>query len=316
MIKNSYAGNLGNYLFQYFAARLLAEEHGLEFEMEPIEGFPRTKDKVSGLRFSKLKTFPDEMMSYALISEAVGIAKSEEKGVALNHFYGYNYRDYYENNLDKACEWFQLDKSIKTTHDIGVKDLLISVRNGDFITKRVNLPFEYYKSILESNLIDYDNLYIVSDDFNDPFMENFAPYNPIYIDEHYLCQFKTALNFKYVIGSHSTFCWFHILLNQNLTKCFFPVITSTHSSAWSERMIYKNNFDLRIDKPYMEYVYNVPRQLVRDQVVFDEGDWFGDEKDYRNSFLREKHFRDKTDEILDYHKESKYRFMKFKKAET
>jgi len=314
MIENSYAGNLGNHLFQYFVARLLAEKYNLELDVDPIRGFPRTYDFVSGQRYNELKKISCEMMSYNAICDRVEDALEENLGVSLNHFYGYNYRDYYEDNLDKAYEWFQLDKDIKVAYDIGDKDLLISVRNGDFIKKRVNLPFEYYKAILESELIDYDKVYIVSDDFQHPFMDNFSKYDPIYINDNYLCQFKTALNFKYIIASHSTFCWFHVLLNKNLTKCYFPVITSTLSSAWSERMIYSKRFDLRIDKPWMEYIYDVPRQLVRDQVKFDEGSWFGDRESYRNSFLRGKFLRNKTDEILDYHKESSYRFMKFERA--
>lgn len=314
MIKNTYAGNLGNHLFQYFSARLLAEKYNLELDVPSIEGFPGTKEKVSGHKYEDLKHITSEMMSYKAICNEIKDAILEEKGVSLNHFYGYDYKDYYENNLDKAYDWLRLDDNIKDVYQINDNDLLISVRNGDFIKKRVNLCFDYYKSILDSNLIDYDKVYIVSDDFNHPFMDNFSKYNPIYINEHYLCQFKTALKFKYVIGSHSTFCWFHILLNQNLTKCFFPVITSTLSSAWSEKMIYRKKFDLRIDKPWMEYVYNVPRQLVRNQVDFNEGDWFGNKEDYRSSFLRGKYLKDRTDEILDYHKESTYRFLKFERA--
>lgn len=311
MIKNKYQGNLGNHLLSYFAARLIAEKYNLYLDTEPILGFPETTRKVQGKIFEELQEIPERMLPYKKLCEITEDAISQNKGLSLDHFYGYNYRDYYENNLDKAIKWLKIDKEIQDDlYNIQDNDLLISVRNGDFITNGVALPFEYYQSILDSNLIDYNKVYLISDDYDHPFMLRFKKYNPIYIREHYLCQFKMALKFKYVIASHSTFCWFHILLNKNLIKCFYPVLTDTRHSAWSERLIYKKFCDLRIDLPCMEYIYNVPPSRKLADVHFDYQEWFSNINHYRNSFIRSPYVKEKTDEVLNYHRKSTYRFLK------
>lgn len=310
MIRSRYSGNLGNHLFQYFSARLLAEKHGLSLDIEPILGFPKTQDKVSGNKYNNLEKISEQMLSYKDISKRIKNAINFKKGIDFSCFYGFNYRDYYEKNINKAYDWLRISDNIQDNfYDIKDNDLLISVRNGDFIKNKVSLPFEYYQSILESNLINYNNIYIVSDDYNHHFMKNFKKYGPIFIKRNYLEQFKIALKFKYIIASHSTFCWFHVLLNKNINKCFFPVVTTTYSSAWSERMIYKKMFDLRIDKPYMEYVYNVPRLSDFDSLTFDPEQWFADKAGFKNSFLRNNFLKDQTEKTLDYHKVSKYRFL-------
>jgi len=165
MLRNKYGGNLGNHLFQYFAAKLLAEKYDLYLDVDPIKGFPETFNETSGCKINDLHKVPFTMSSYEKICRHIEEnAISKNKGVLMNKFYGYNYREYYENNMEKAYKWLRLDDSIKESdYDIGKKDILISIRNGDFITKNVNLPFEYYRSILESNLIEYNKIYIVSD---------------------------------------------------------------------------------------------------------------------------------------------------------
>ena len=176
MLRNKYGGNLGNHLFQYFAAKLLAEKYDLYLDVDPIKGFPETFNETSGCKINDLHKVPFTMSSYEKI------------------------------------------------------------------------------------------------------------------------------------------CWFHVLLNKKIDKCFMPVPVSTWSSAWSERLIYRKQFDLRIDESYMEYIYDIPRYKAK--VAYDEKEWFTDELGFKNSWHRNGHLKVSSEETLGYHSKSKYRFLKILKKEV
>ncbi len=53
MVEVKYIGRLGNNLFQYCFARILAQGLGYKLKAEPIAGFPNTKKEVEGCDYSQ-----------------------------------------------------------------------------------------------------------------------------------------------------------------------------------------------------------------------------------------------------------------------
>lgn len=192
MIKTNYIGRVGNNMFQYVFNRMIAEQCNLHFE-ETIS-HPFWKDCSS-------KNFPIEVVPY-----------NNEGKVKLSHgdsvsTAGY-YQDprIYDNNRELIKSFFKYEINKRdcnsVTAHIRLKDYY---EFGEGVVIHPEWYFKIFK--LLGCDADYVTLYIVSDDVNDPYMDNFKEFNPIFISNSPKEDFQFIMNSDIIVAGNSSFSW-------------------------------------------------------------------------------------------------------------
>ncbi len=246
MIKISYnqGCRLGNHLYLYAAGRLLARRLGLSLGAAPIQGFPRTNDVICG----KIITDPIETLASAdPIPSWPDLAGLEGKGFEITQ--GFVNSRYFVNDRELIKTWLTLPPTMEADPD----DVLVNIRLGEFVPLGLALDPSYYTSILER--IKFKNLYLMTDDPKNPYLDFFAKYNPKPIAGYGLEHFEKALAFKRIIMSNSTFCWWFTFLSE-ATEIYFPMINGNRCGSWC--LSHLPSIDLRLDWPEVTHVYNIP----------------------------------------------------------
>ncbi len=213
MITFSNGGRLGNQLFQYVSARLLAELNGLRLNADYNGSDTLTP------------TIPDH--GDLCENNSVAIEESKEIDNIFNreyekrhyHLIGYwQNADYYLPHRDKILRYFEEKATLITNK----KDIVMHVRLGDYkhFGKNGNvLHPDYYLNILKEEV--FDNLYIVIDEIDEKYLSNFDCYNPIVISASEKHDFWFLTEFNKIIISNSTFAWWSAFLS-NASKIYTP----------------------------------------------------------------------------------------------
>ena len=193
MIRTNYIGRVGNNMFQYVFNRMLAERCNLYFE-ETIT-HPYWKDCSS-------KNFPIEVIPY----NNDGKVKLKHEDMVQTAGY---YQDprIYDANTKLIRSFFKYD---------------INKRNHQSVTAHIRLK-DYYEFGKEGVVIhpewytkifkmlgcdaDYVTLYIVSDNINDAYMDNFKEFNPKFISGTPKEDFQFIMNSDITVVGNSSFSW-------------------------------------------------------------------------------------------------------------
>ena len=109
------------------------------------------------------------------------------------------------------------------------------MRTGDFWDFDWVIDFSYYQAILKR--MQFNRLFIMTDDFDDPYIERFSPYRPIELRGlHPLTQLALMRKFSRVVMSNSTFCWWGTFLGM-AEEVYFPVLPrhvgDRHYNYWN-----------------------------------------------------------------------------------
>lgn len=217
-------GLLGNRLFGFTMAKILAEEMGYKVHCGQIWGFPSTYDchqnvPCRGMRRQVVKDGPNFNFDINAV-----IGNRQPRIIMLDgYFQGYQTLKPYKDKIRN--EWLKLspELSLPKNHDSIV--VHVRARYPDVYY----IPFEYYKTALDR--ATYDKVYICTDDPNHPFLRNFAPYNPVIVSTRDLIatmdrrtswdeiskvnmdDFIFMMSFDKIIISFSTYSWWAAFLS-------------------------------------------------------------------------------------------------------
>lgn len=223
MITLSYNGTLGNNLWQYAVARLYAEKHGHSMQCSAIDGFPNTKEVVSGIgSIGNLSVKREHVFDFEVCDGDV-------------HLDGFFQRyDYIRGSREKLLKWLSVEEQTNVSPNVG--DVVLSIRRGwNKYPTHLCPPASFYKGLLNS--LNPRMIYLCTDSFDDEyfvFLKDFP--NVVYYRENYLKQFDLIRKAKTVILSPSTFCWWAAYLG-DADRILYPwysdmIPTETGGSWW------------------------------------------------------------------------------------
>lgn len=243
MIRVIYDGNLGNNLFQYCFARLLAERMGYRLQADPIPGFVRTRDVVSGAIHH---AGPPIVLRGQRPDLSVLDGSDPQREVVLT---GYFQRSgYYTPYRETIRDWLVIDAGYGEG-DIGEDDVVVGVRRGRDYIPRHGLPLSYYEEALSG--LTYSRVHICSDSPNDPFVK--------YLAKRYAATVRPAgaldnlafiRRFRKIVISNSTFLWWAAFLS-DAQIIVFP---RPANGFWSATEPLSKNISLELDDPRYRYL--------------------------------------------------------------
>jgi len=205
-VTTKFNGRLGNNLFQYTLARLYAEQHGLKLITKWNNGQyfrttePMTGESISGPIFNITDNNYEEF--------------SGTRHQA--HFSGYFQRSkWYKPHRDKIKSYFDLP--MVQPND---SDLVLHIRAGDYHNMGVVIHPNWYKNILRQET--YNRLFIVMSPLEADILDQFKEFNPIIVSSSVYNDFLFIRNFKKIICSNSSFCWWAAFLGDPSKVYTFP----------------------------------------------------------------------------------------------
>jgi len=223
MVEVRYKGRLGNNLFQYCIGRIIAETLGLELRAQPVPGFPRTADVVSGARHQEAG---EVLEGHAIDLGAILANRAPRRIVVDGWFQQYRYYRPYRTRIQ---EWLTFDSQLDSGENPGDR-LVVNVRRCDYIQLGWAMPFSYYENAIERLLPPGGSICIVTDDKRDPFFKSFARWRPVFYSGSSLHQMRFMSRARRLVMSQSTFSWWPTFLGQ-IEHIACPV--SVHGGAWS-----------------------------------------------------------------------------------
>lgn len=157
-------------------------------------------------------------------------------------------------------------KPVDITH-VNDDDIVLSIRLGrDYLGmhKYRLLLGDYFRIVL--NAVEYNRLFITSQDPFNPILRNLYEYNPIFL-EHVspMHTFNFVRLFNKIALSQSTYSWWAAYLS-DASEIYFPI---TKDGPWSygknQKAKWKDfKHDLMVDEPRYKYVSYTERQLLGD----------------------------------------------------
>jgi hypothetical protein len=223
MITCDFRGGLGNRIFQYVSARLLAERLNYSYESGcPLDGVLTPMPLHPGSKYIKNKIQVDESLS----TENIFKMKWGKQHI---HLHGYfQVSDYYNCNRRKILRFFHE----RATNNPDTENIVMHVRLTDYkiFGKYGNvLNPEYYLSCLEKET--FSKLYIVTDAPNDSYLDCFKKYKPILSNNNLSEDFWLLTKFSRIIIANSTFSWWPAFLSNAhkiyTPKCWLRIINNT-----------------------------------------------------------------------------------------
>ena len=213
MITYSAGGRLGNQLFQYVSARLVAEKNNLQLMTEY-----KWNDTITVTKPKDGEAYRDGPITIVENENTPDILEMKY-GKHHYHFQGYWQRaEYYLPNREKILGYF----NEKATKDTDKTNIIMHIRLDDY--KRFGkggtvLDPKYYADCLDRE--NYKTLFIVSDSPDDKYLESFAKYKPTIVSGTEKFNFWFLASFDRIICGNSTFSWWAAFLS-NATKIYTP----------------------------------------------------------------------------------------------
>ncbi len=261
-------GFIADNLFQYVVARILAEDLGYALEvshsrMHPRKNVPRLLQLLSQCRDAPLalpgKIFHHPVDSTALLGhgdftgyqfdlEGVTQRRDDRKIMLAGYFQRYELLQPYKTRIRS---WFEIP-ACDLGHDISKDDIVIHVRQGDFVVFGLALSLSFYTDLLDR--LDFGKLFICGYGLDAQVKRTFSHYAPIYIQGDPVDDLRFMKGFNRMIQSTSGFSWWSGFLSQ-ASEIYAPVMSPNERPNDRKAVL----ADLRVyDEERYHYIYDVP----------------------------------------------------------
>jgi hypothetical protein len=276
MIHLQMNGFIADNLFQYVAARILAEDLGYALHishsrMHPRKNVPRLLELMSQFRDAPLalpgKTFhhpvdytahmgQGDFDGYHLDLAQLVSHQDERKIMMAGYFQSYELLQPYKARIRS---WFEI-APCNLGHAIGADDIVIHIRLGDLVVLGWAISLSFYTKLLDT--LNFRRLYICGFGLSDEVRGVFARYDPIYVHGEPVEDFRFMKGFNRMIQSNSGFSWWAGFLSQ-ADEVYAPVMapnTTTYdpkSEMTDLRVVDEERFHYVYDVPYLERAYSL-----------------------------------------------------------
>jgi hypothetical protein len=229
MIEVNTFSQLGNNLFQYAFARILAEQMGyaLTVRLSHLPKFEQNNAHLRELmgRFRDApfqiggKSFNEPEERYAIFDRAgfdgfnldvrAIVANPEPRKIVLEGYF--EKYAYYKPHKNRVRDWFALERNA-FGHQVHDQDILIHVRRGrdSRIYGRL-LRLDFYADVLKT--LTWRRIYICCNEIDDDVQRQFAPFDPVYVRQSPPDDFCFFQCFRRIIQANSTFSWWAAYLS-------------------------------------------------------------------------------------------------------
>jgi hypothetical protein len=247
MITFDSGGGLGNRIFQYVSARLLAEKLGYSLNTDcPVRNVLTPTDTMPG------KVYKNDMLHTIETLDTGNIFK-KEWGKRHLHFQGY-WQDpnYYISERKKIVDYFEE----KATESPDKENIVMHVRLGDYKTYGPGgtvLNNKYYFDCLKRE--KFKRIFIVTDSPDDEYLLAFEKFNPIIMRGHKKSDFWFLTEFDRIIIANSSFSWWAAFLS-NATKIYTPKCWIRNSTDIRHELQNINNGKcegIQMDAGFLDY---------------------------------------------------------------
>ncbi|WP_141699047.1 nodulation protein NodZ [Candidatus Thiosymbion oneisti] len=278
MIQLRMQGLIGNNLFQYAFARILAEDLGYALEVKhssykPGKNIPQLEDLLSHFRDAPLaidgKRFSRPVDRTALMGhngfdgfridlEGMRNCRQDRKILIKGFFERY---EIFRTHKSRIRSWFAVDP-IDLGYHIAPDDIVIHIRRGDFIVFSRAISLSFYLDLLEK--LDFARLYICGFGLDEEVKASFSKFGPIYIEGSPIDDFRFMIGFNRIIQSQSTFAWWAGFLSK--AEEIHAPVPPVNATPFERRY---PHIDLRVnDESRYHYVHDVPH-LERAPTIAD-----------------------------------------------
>jgi hypothetical protein len=255
---------MGNQMFQYAWARILAERLGYTLEANPIEGFAATFELRPGksligrwIRLRKEVCHPFAKAEFtARKRRPFLVRRSNLENYQILAPYRDRIRAWYtfEERSMEGMEFRQWHGEWRAScfERIEPGDLVVNVRLGDYLRARLQdrlLLYDYFRIILEQR--PAERILITSDTIEHPWLLEFA--SP---QTHYLFAkdrwetFSVLKRASAIAISQSTYSWWGGFLS-DASDVYFPI---AKTGVWTRARIEEGKHDLRVPEARYHYV--------------------------------------------------------------
>lgn len=217
---------LGNRLWAYSVAKIIATELDYDLHCKTIWGFPNTY--ACTLEVPQ-NSYPWERHGENINIENIVANKTARNIQITGYFQKYDYIKKYADIIRN--DWLKIDPEL--LHDIDKDDIVVHIR---FHVGQAPVKFEYYEKAL--SMAKYKQLYICTDEPFHPYLKQFERYTPIIkstqsfesyfyttpwdeITKKNVGDFGFIASFNKIIISYSTYAWWAAFLS-NATEIYAP----------------------------------------------------------------------------------------------
>lgn len=276
MIHLQMNGFIADNLFQYAAARIVAEELGYALQvshsrMHPQRNVPQLLALMSRFRDAPIalpgKSFSHpvdtsacmgrgDFDGYHLDLQALLSRRDNRRIEMAGYFQHYNLLRPYK---DRLRSWFDVAPD-SIGHAISADDVVIHIRFGDSVVLGWAISLDFYSQLLDK--LNFGKLYICGYGLGEEVRRHFARYRPIYVRGEPVEDFLFMKGFNRMILSNSGFAWWAGFLSQ-AEEIYVPVMASNARSfdAKAEMADLCVHDEVRyhhvLDVPYLERPYTL-----------------------------------------------------------
>ena len=268
MIHLQMNGFIADNLFQYVAARIVAEDLGYALQvshsrMHPRKNVPRLLQVMSAFADAPLslegKVFSQPVDNslcmghgdfdgyHAELAEVT--AHREDRRINMAGFFqSYAMLQPYK---ERIRTWFSVDPS-NCGYDISDDDVVVHIRMGDLVVLGWAISLRFYVDLLDA--LEYRTVYICGFGLGEEVKQTFARFSPVYVHGEPLDDFRFIKGFNRIILSNSGFSWWAAFLS-DATEIHVPVMAPNTRTFDPKSELADLHVD---DEERYHYVHDVP----------------------------------------------------------
>ncbi len=260
-------GFIADNLFQYTAARLIAEDLGYALQvshsrMHPEKNIPRLLALMSRFRDAPLSLPGKSFAQPVDFSASMGhegfdgfkldlpaiLRRRDDRRIEMAGYY--QHYDLLRPHKARIREWFDVAPQ-NFGHAISPDDVVIHIRLGDNVVLGWAISLAFYTQLLDT--LTFRKLYICGFGIDREVRRIFARYDPVYVQGEPVDDFLFIKGFNRMIVSNSGFAWWTAFLSQ-ASEIHVPDMGVNAREFDAKAML----ADLRVyDEPRYHYVSDV-----------------------------------------------------------